>query len=89
MTTKCICCGWPGLTWREIQQSYARMTQAGLAPEEAKRRSPCCRRCTATLLRSVSHVSGVSDTHPAYFKPPNPPSTSSPVQKGRARKYAG
>jgi hypothetical protein len=60
MTKKCISCGWPGLTWRETQQSHARMIKAGLTPEETKRRSPYCGRCTTTLLSPVSHVGDVS-----------------------------
>ena len=67
MTMKCFSCGWPGLTWMEQRQSYARMIGAGLTPEEAKRRSPRCYRCITTVLipiTPVSLVDEVSDPRP-------------------------
>ena len=60
MTMKCFSCGWPGLTWMEQRQSYARMIGAGLTPEEAKRRSPCCYRCTTSIIRPIIPVSAIS-----------------------------
>jgi hypothetical protein len=52
-TKKCANCGWISLTWREARQSYARMIARGLTPEEAKKHSPYCYRCTSTLLREL------------------------------------
>jgi hypothetical protein len=61
ITMKCFSCGWPGLTWMEKRQSYARMVDAGLTPEEAKRRSPCCYRCIASMLRPITPVSVIGE----------------------------
>jgi hypothetical protein len=68
MTMKCFSCGWLRLTWTEARKSYTRMTDADMTPDEAKRRSPCCYRCTTSMLRAitpVSVISEVSDPGPA------------------------
>jgi hypothetical protein len=51
--TKCTVCGWPTMRWGQAQWSYGRLIGAGLTIEEAKRRSPICRKCTTRVLQEV------------------------------------
>lgn len=44
-------CGYPSLTWDEARRSYGRAVGHGVTPEDARKLSPRCYRCTSSILR--------------------------------------